>query len=395
MDLAGERDRRQRERGEHEPPPLEREQHRGQEERDLPEQMARALLHAVRREREQHAAEQRGRAREPERAKPPAREATRREERQQQHEVVRPGGARTPARAARTACRTASPAGSAARRDSGWNEYGSSQGACAVLELVSGKPVVPDELQVVARRLLAVARAPSRRGSGRRRGATAGHVATTKQATKTARATRTKRRRSPRPRPASRCPASMRPAPYRPRAGRRSAPRRASRRRSTSTPKARVASPSQSERIGTASSTPERLGPRAMRPGGVHRDRDGPDPGGCEIVAPVTQEHQLVGSGRRPVPEVEAEEHRSRRRAPPRAALRPRGAPSRPELRERRPPTAEHRHDATRPAFDPWKRPRPELRRHVRDGLDLASVGPHEDPLIGLREPDEQPAAVR
>ena len=54
--LTGERDRGERQRCEHEAPPLEREQHRRQEEGDLAEQMPRALLDAIGREREDHAA---------------------------------------------------------------------------------------------------------------------------------------------------------------------------------------------------------------------------------------------------------------------------------------------------------------------------------------------------
>ena len=48
----------------------------------------------------------------------------------------------------------------------------------------------------------------------------------------------------------------------------------------------------------------ERLCPRTVRPGRVARDRERPDLAGREVVAPVTQEHELVRSGGRPVVEV-------------------------------------------------------------------------------------------
>ena len=66
----------------------------------------------------------------------------------------------------------------------------------------------------------------------------------------------------------------------------------------------RIAVPVREERDVDA----ERLRPRAVRPGRVARDRERPDACGGEVVAPVTQEQQLVRSGRRPVVEVEAEE---------------------------------------------------------------------------------------
>ena len=156
MHLSRQRDRGKRQRREHESPALECKQHRRQEKRDLAEQVARALLDAVRREREQHASEQRRRARQPERAQPPAGEAAGGEEGEQKHEVVGPGGPERALDAARTACANSQPWRFGRTSDSVWNEYGSIQGLRAVLELVSGQPVVPDELEVVPRRLLAV-----------------------------------------------------------------------------------------------------------------------------------------------------------------------------------------------------------------------------------------------
>ena len=87
-----------------EPPPLEREQHRGQEERDEPEQMPGRLSDAVRHQAEHHAADERGGARDVERAEPPARERPGEHERQEHDEVVRPdvpeGGREGPVRKA-------------------------------------------------------------------------------------------------------------------------------------------------------------------------------------------------------------------------------------------------------------------------------------------------------
>ena len=52
----------------------------------------------------------------------------------------------------------------------------------------------------------------------------------------------------------------------------------------------------------------ERLRPSGVRPRRVARDRERPDAGRREILTPVPQEQELVRSGRRPVPDVEAEE---------------------------------------------------------------------------------------
>ena len=71
------------------------------------------------------------------------------------------------------------PKFSCAARPPGWNEYGSRQGAAAVLELVADEPEVVLGLQVVAGRRLAVARGRAARGSASRRGWSAGQVAAT------------------------------------------------------------------------------------------------------------------------------------------------------------------------------------------------------------------------
>src|SRR5436190_10122195 len=54
----------------------------------------------------------------------------------------------------------------------------------------------------------------------------------------------------------------------------------------------------------------ERLHPGDVRPGGVAGRGVCLDSGGAELVAPVTQELQLARSGRRPVEQIEEEEHR-------------------------------------------------------------------------------------
>jgi EAL domain len=55
----------------------------------------------------------------------------------------------------------------------------------------------------------------------------------------------------------------------------------------------------------------ERLRPRGVRPDGIARDRERADAGAGEISAPVPQEQYLVGSGGRPVPEIEGEERQA------------------------------------------------------------------------------------
>ena len=74
----GQRHRRERDRRPDEPPPLEREQHRGKEKRDQPEQVPGRLADPVRRQGKDEPAHERSAAREPERAQPPAGERARR-----------------------------------------------------------------------------------------------------------------------------------------------------------------------------------------------------------------------------------------------------------------------------------------------------------------------------
>src|SRR5439155_8085670 len=56
----------------------------------------------------------------------------------------------------------------------------------------------------------------------------------------------------------------------------------------------------------------ERLAPRGLRPGRVARDRERPHPGRIELRSPVTQELELVRSGRRPGEEEEKQKERPR-----------------------------------------------------------------------------------
>jgi len=56
----------------------------------------------------------------------------------------------------------------------------------------------------------------------------------------------------------------------------------------------------------------ERLRPRTVRPWRIARDTDRPDPCCGEIVAPVTQQLELIRSGGRPVVDVEAQESETR-----------------------------------------------------------------------------------
>ena len=92
-----------------------------------------------------------------ERAQPPAREAACGEEGQQQHEVVGPGGPEGALE--RPERRSQQPALEVrALRRLGLERVRVAPRRPPVLELVPGQPVVPDELEIVAGRLLAVAR---------------------------------------------------------------------------------------------------------------------------------------------------------------------------------------------------------------------------------------------
>jgi hypothetical protein len=163
VDLAGERDRRQRCDRERQPPAaraqtaLEGEERQRQEHRDRSEQVAGRLRYSVGREREGEPSGERGDTRQPELSEPGAREAAGAHEGEQhedvpgEHEPERPPqgpehGAEGPAR------RIERPVGLRTERER------IPPGITAVLEVVADEPEVVRGLEMVARRGLAVAR---------------------------------------------------------------------------------------------------------------------------------------------------------------------------------------------------------------------------------------------
>ena len=156
VDLSRERDRRERERGPDEAPPLEREQGGGEEERDQSEQMPRRLADAVRRQGEDEPAGERRAAREAERAQPPAREPARGDEREQHDQVVGPDVPEE--RAERPEGNREQPALQVRRRRGlGPERVRVRPRRCALLELMAREPEGPAELEVVSGGGLAVA----------------------------------------------------------------------------------------------------------------------------------------------------------------------------------------------------------------------------------------------
>ena len=109
-----ERNRGDRRAGGHQPPPraaarpLEGPERERQQHRDRPAQMAGALRHPVRRERERQPADERRARRQQELSQPEVREASGREVRQQHQQVPRDDRPEARRRAARTEARTAS-----------------------------------------------------------------------------------------------------------------------------------------------------------------------------------------------------------------------------------------------------------------------------------------------
>ncbi len=161
VDLPGERDRGERERGPHEPPPLEREQPGGQQERDQPEEVPGRLPEPVGREREDETADERRAADEPERPQPPARQRAGGDDREQDDEVVRPD---VPEEEPQRPERDPEQPPLQIRRCARLGPEGVRVGPRrrAVLELVARQPESPPELQVVTGRGLAVARRGTR-----------------------------------------------------------------------------------------------------------------------------------------------------------------------------------------------------------------------------------------
>ena len=157
VDLAGEGDRGQRERGPDEPAPLEREQHRRQEEGDQPQEVSGRLADPIRREREDEPAGKRGCPDEPEGPEPPAGNPSRGDEGEQDDQVVGPDvPEQAPERPERDP--EEPPLQVGRRRGLRPEGVGIGPGRGAALELVARKPEGPAELEVIAGRRLAVAR---------------------------------------------------------------------------------------------------------------------------------------------------------------------------------------------------------------------------------------------
>ena len=133
--------------------------------------------------------------------------------------------------------------------------------------------------------------------------------------------------------------------------------------------------------------------PRRMRPDRVARDRERPDTDFGEIVAPVTQEQDLVRSGRRPIPEVKGQQGEAgAEHLLQRAGLLP---GSRPDLNVGDVVTGlEHALSLRHPPFDLRERRRPELLRDVGDRSDAPRRPPGRRPTDPLRASPREPAAV-
>ncbi len=157
MELARERNGDEACRREREASPLERQERRRQQEGDEAEEVPGRLADAIRHEAEDEAADERRGARQAEGAQPPASERARRDERQQDEEVVRPHvaerGARGPVRPAEQP-----PLDVRRRLRLGAKRVRVGERRVRVPELVADEPEPPAELQVVARRRLPVAR---------------------------------------------------------------------------------------------------------------------------------------------------------------------------------------------------------------------------------------------
>src|SRR4029453_4597997 len=145
----------------------------------------------------------------------------------------------------------------------------------------------------------------------------------------------------------------------------------------------------------------ERLHPGHVRPRRVARGGHRPYTCLLELLAPVTQELHFVRSGARPVEKVEEHEDRPFLHE---VTEGERLAWSEPDLGLGDGVAhAEHDRSLTRaaPAFDcredSLRGPaRVELRRETRHGLDLADIcGADEEPLVGARPAEQQPAAGR
>ena len=150
MDLAGQRDRRQRRGSDHVQPALPGPEREGQEHRDPAEQVAGAGLHrAVGRERERQPTDERSADPEAERAQPQKGKGARPEVSEQEKRVPAADGAeagvkRPEDRAERPACEVD------ARLCLRPEAVGVAPRNVALTQLVSGEPELPDGLQVIA-----------------------------------------------------------------------------------------------------------------------------------------------------------------------------------------------------------------------------------------------------
>jgi hypothetical protein len=161
MELARERNCDEARRRQCEASPLERQERGRQQEGDEPEEVPRRLTDAIGHEAEDEAADECRRARQAEGAQPPAPDGARRDERQQDEQVIRPhvseGGAQGPVRPAEQ------PALHVRRRlRLGAKRVRVGERRARVPELMSDEPEPPAELQVIARRCLAVPRSRPR-----------------------------------------------------------------------------------------------------------------------------------------------------------------------------------------------------------------------------------------
>jgi hypothetical protein len=153
VELPGERQRDEACAREHEAAPLERQERGGEEEGDEPEQVTGGLADAVRHQAEDEPAEERGSAREPERAQPPAREDPGRDEREENDQVVGPRVAERGTEG--PVGETEQPALEVRRRLRLRTErVRVGERRAAVTELVTDEPEAPAELEVVTRRSL-------------------------------------------------------------------------------------------------------------------------------------------------------------------------------------------------------------------------------------------------
>jgi len=173
MNLARERNRGERRSGQDQPPavalsrPLEGPEREGEKHRDRPEQMAHALLHPIRRDRERQASGECGAARQAQLAQPGAGGEARQAVAEELQRV--PAADRAEHRSEWPEDDPERPAGEVRLRLCLRAErIGIAPGRASMLELVADEPIVVERLQMVSGRSLAVCRSTTREkvGSG-------------------------------------------------------------------------------------------------------------------------------------------------------------------------------------------------------------------------------------